>query len=221
MDPKLANLEYQRRGGLQRRWVARTALITAAVVAILTSIRMGPELWRRVQVMHWQRQCLDYQFPAGPVITADGKQQLTGPSQIRCWSEFDRLAGIQLRSNSIVFMHRLKTPGGVERLVVTNGGYAAGVGISFDAFAFQIEGMRDHHGSIYDHNYLLALSPMPFGVTSVIVYPGQVDPSDRSHFTFAIDTNLNRTIVDGWLRDLQGDIEIVLEERPPVPIPKP
>ena len=56
-----------------------------------------------------------------------------------------------------------------------------------------------------------------FGDTMKI-YSGQPDPLDHSHFTIELKTFAERFICDGWLRN---DDTVVLEPRPPVPIPVP
>lgn len=109
----------------------------------------------------------------------------------------------QDKAGGVAFIHRRRSRGGVERLVV----------VEYSQTAL---GPRGHLTAIYAENFTPAgwhpgevagksgsvgvvdLWPGPLPLT---LFAGQADPSDDSHFTIAFAAGGARGRIDGWLKD--------------------
>lgn len=212
-----------------RRWALR-ALIA---VVLLGLVAAAPSLWRRAQLVYWQRQCMSYtpapeqlafeRDPARPQHIIEEfpsvKYDLAGTSlepgtyfTLPAWERFYELAGGGLRSNGTLFVHRRTSPRGNTRLVAVDlvRAYASGELITA-ARVFSLGGLYRPPRELTAATIAPNAVPLNRPDAKIVrVFVGTPDPSDPSHFTIDYELDGQRHTLDGWLRD---DDTVVIESR--------
>jgi hypothetical protein len=243
------NLDYAPRPPLvQRRKFRRIIWILCFLFLFAAAALYAPQTWHRIQLLYWQRQCMNYTAPHDQIVfdndpTHTIKFQTLSPSAWKppvpamhsppAWQRFCSLyfpSG--LKSSGSAFLHLRQNSRGEKRLVAVN--------ISLANIPHSMIEWNSHvikPGSIwetpqesplrtagilcsswvtvfgYHDNKDSSTLILPFHVT---VFAGIPDSNDPSHFTFYYDTNNERKIIDGYLRD---DDDVLLEERRPTTQP--
>jgi hypothetical protein len=197
----------------RRVWTRDHALRLVVAAVGIAAVLVMPALWRRVQLIGWQRQCLSYSSPPTKVV-----YESTGPSStadlIAPWVSFHReVSGTRLRTNGTIFLHERQTQSGVRRLVaveVTRSVWPAQrVELRPAARLFTVGSHLRPPVEVLSQTNGGGL--LPFDASDTIrIYAGQPDPNDPSHFTVDYEVNGVRRTVDGWLRDPHT---IVIERR--------
>ena len=224
----------RRRSWHRRRRTRRWLILSAIAATLLTSFVWAPPLWRHAQLLYWQRQCLNYTAPPDQVVyesdpTAAAKllasskacrTDASGAAYLvpEAWESFySLLSPPGGRSQGTVFLHRLRRPDGVERLLAVDLIDADNPSM-FHASIFQpgtaitrprqvgnvmTMGMAIGGGDAF---VFAATRPSKWRR----VYAGRGDPADASHFTFVWESPFRRFMFDGWLLN---DDRFVLETR--------
>ena len=144
MATSVPQLDYAR-PRRRRRW-GRVAILCLILGCAGAVTHYHKPIWRRAQVVYWERQCMSYEPPAGAVTheadplraaallaagpdyerTPNGKGALLRP---RCWRNLEalmpRLAGLTnwmpspgvYDKPATLFLHERRSKGGVRRLV--------------------------------------------------------------------------------------------------------
>jgi hypothetical protein len=180
-----------------------------------------PPAWQRIQLFYWQHQCLNYSPPENAAVFTDQSSATSATLHDSinsvtplAWSRFYQLIsppGIQ--SEGTIFLHELIRPDGRTRLVA--------VDLNFDLqdAGHLIEARVFSTGSILHRPKQLGnycSRRFPFTPLDLVVFAGQPDPADRSHFTFKIREGSRNQIYDGWL---QNDDTVSIGERTPTTQP--
>ncbi|MDB5303396.1 MAG: hypothetical protein JWM97_945 [Phycisphaerales bacterium] len=117
------------------------------------------------------------------------------------WGDFYRLASPPGRNTgAVIFLHKLRSPAGHERLVGVDGFLSLGIaGLRLNACVFQPGTLFSRPEFVSDGvNYSLEeMGELP----ARRVYAGQLDPADPSHFTILYETAEGTGVIDGWLMD--------------------
>jgi hypothetical protein len=204
-------------------WLALAAVVIIAGFVALPFLRY-------LRVLQLQARCLDYQ-PASSSPVFDTRPAAL-PSLQRsdrnysngsingvpyvgyvppAWRNFVSTATSGSRAVAIPFLHRLRAPSGIERLVAVElvplATAPSGTLFSARVIAPGISGEppRELAGTTTSMN--CAVWP-PF--EELTIYPGTVDPANPDHFTIHVVSNGSSDLLDGWLRD---DNTVVLERR--------
>jgi len=113
-------------------------------------------------------------------------------------------------NGATLFLHKLRTPGGVTRLVRIVFGHCLAESYGNDFFILEAQTLDTDsvHATWIDVNYpaylkireiFCHLSP-----DHLIIYAGQIDPADASHFLIRYQSNGFDGVVDGRLVDSPG-----------------
>jgi hypothetical protein len=198
--------------------------------AIYGGDRWGPWLWRRVQFLHVQPQCMNYAAPPDVVVyetdPVEGQKLLDGGREyrshprtghvslgVRCWSLYPYLSEGGW-TEPLIFLHRRTDPYGAEKLVSIQMRDDWGC-VSFFPSTFTPGTLTAtpgvSHASPADP-VMLCLGDDPAAAAGLAdgvprrapdrlrVFAGQADPHDPSHFTIGYELNGVPGTVDGWLR---------------------
>jgi hypothetical protein len=206
-SPTPPTLEYAPLAPWHRRRGARRAMILATLLlAGLSAWRFAPGAWRHAQLLYWQDKCMNYTAPADQVVfsATDGSKLV--PEE---WTRFYELLSPPGQfSMGTVFLHERIAPNGNRRLVGVDVSSMADSSLQFTflyprAFvpgtAFSAPANCSHVSGGWIHFF-----------ESDKYYAGQVDDSDKSHFTLRLLRGQSETIIDGWLKD---DDLVLLEAR--------
>jgi hypothetical protein len=182
----------------RRRSWRRAVLAVIAATMLLLAWKLSPEIWRRAQLRYWQSQCLTFHAPPDTVVAAD-----RDPIPWQKYRRFVRAGAT--RSLGMIYLHEMQAPGGARRLVVVDSYKLGDLAVplarvfsvgSAGAPPVEVRGDTSPTCSI------------PFNST---IFFGQLDPQDRSHFTFRYVSPAGEPVTqDGWL---QHDDRLVIEER--------
>jgi hypothetical protein len=222
-----AQIDYAPPPAMRRgRGAMRIAIALAALSLLAGAVWVTPRAMRYGEVLYLQSQCMNYSPPAGQVVHATDPAQL--PSLLRNGSpyggsfatghaflvpqQYSAFAGRVKTASAFgtAFLHRRRSKSGNERLVAVNleilkvsptksMTFVASV---FDPAGF-VRGPRDVTTSTTGFGRSVLLAPSD----RYVVFAGQPDPSDESHFTIDVTLNGTRHTLDGWLRDDSVRIE--------------
>ena len=215
-----AELPYQ----LSPRWHTRRVLrrIVMPIVLLLVvgaAFTFGPPLYRHTQSLCWQRQCMTYTAVPGRVAYSDDPADLpsllgtggydtnalsAGPSRYvilrnGAWKQY---AGKALPQ---VFMHRRRSPGSNDRLVVVQ--FATFRGRAFDAFDLLVfTPYVERPSTVFSRTTGSGSGPAQLQMLrapgeGTRVVEGLADRQDPFHFTIDYVHNGTAGTVDGWLND--------------------
>ena len=215
------------------RWFRRVATLALAVVAAGACVRWGPAAWRRIQVLHLQRQCMTRHEPYDLVVLevdaeraralAAGQPAYRSVTQAGSWQpyayylppEWESFYAAHspsgLLSFGTVFLHERRTPSGRRRLVTVDFSSREFV----HGYNWPVQWRVFEPGSLLRPPRLLAsrqtdLHPAVGPNRLLRAYAGQVDWSDPAHFTVEVEHARGTTLFDGWLRD---DDTVLIEPR--------
>jgi hypothetical protein len=120
---------------------------------------------------------------------------------VPAWREFYRITSPPGRNTgAVIFLHKLRSPAGHERLVAVDGFLSIGIaGLRLNACVFQPGTLFSRPKFVSDAaNFSLEeIGELP----ARRVYAGQLDPADPSHFTVLYKTADGNGVIDGWLMD--------------------
>jgi hypothetical protein len=219
-----------------RRWIAATA----ALALIVTGLLYGRQAWHAARLLYWQRQCLNYAPPPTQVVYEEsfggggpGPPQgdfadLSTPDRRcfsrrrpRCWDAFEALSEDSIApSEPILFLHRLRTKSGVERLVVVTRylwppQYASMLNpwheYAFSIATYRTAPEREHARTGPPRGSRLE-ELIEYG-SSLRFYAGQLDAADPSHFTIDYEIDGQRGTIDGRLSD-DSSTDITIRDGP-------
>jgi hypothetical protein len=66
-SPQPHGLQYAADGRRKRRWLRRGSVVLVLATAFVTANYFHRPIWTQVQILYWQRQCLNYDEPPGHV----------------------------------------------------------------------------------------------------------------------------------------------------------
>jgi hypothetical protein len=210
------------------------AALAAAVVALAAGV---PWAWQRGTLLYWQRKCMNnrpgaaqvvyepsQQAAAGLVQTAGYVPVLIGPGRTAaawCPEAWRRLArspegaGMSPRVNATVFLGRVSSPAGGERLVSVDA-MVSGTGADDPALLLSVHVLRLgwlFAGPQEVTNPAVNLGRargVELGAKTTRLFAGQVDASDGSHFVIPFEREAKPGVIDGYLN---ADETVRLEAR--------
>lgn len=195
-------LDYAPRPRLWRKRFRRTVLAVLVLFLAAAGVCWYPDINFRIRLAYWQHQCMNHVISADKVIlTADPKlvpSLLQDPEYVqitadfasgplaayspRCFREYQRMAvPANTLGIAVIFMHRLKSPQGIERLVIAfDRGAASTRSLPEDSIEAVVIEPRRLFG---DLNPLGGLRRAFSDTSTFRFHPGLVDPTDPAHFT--------------------------------------
>jgi hypothetical protein len=120
---------------------------------------------------------------------------------VPAWRDFYRLASPPGRNTgAVLFLHKLRSPAGHERLVAVDGFLSAGSAhLRLASSVFTPATLFSRPQFVTDNaRYSLAEVGE---LQAERVFAGQLDPADASHFTILYETAAGTGVIDGWLKD--------------------
>jgi len=239
------SLEYAPGAPIRRRKRIRRIILLLLLLCVgLAGWRWGPAIKLHVELLYWQRQCMNYQIPPTVILWEQDPQKaatvlrqpnpdyepiLYSPGTVppfnsglfhpRALREFDTRASFPVTAGqSVVFLHERRTPSGKRRLVVV---YSSPWAHSTPEWAWRV-----YEPALFSKPKLLSTGQSPPDL-SYMMYsgyyiphrvglgPGQPDPADPSRFTFPLLSSSQQFgAYDGRLTD-QDTIEIKVRPRKP------
>jgi hypothetical protein len=177
------------------------------LLAALIAWRFAPMAWRQARLLYWQSKCMNYTAPADRVVfrLAENRDYI-----VEEWFRFYSLwSPPGFMSRATLFLHERLCPNGSRRLIAV-GLHIGNHGEMFwKAYVFSrgtaISRPRlcgEHYGSFGRGSDIL--------YDADVIYAGQPDASDASHFTLRLVIAGDERVLDGWLRD---NDEVVIEPR--------
>ena len=215
MTDDFRQLDYAPKPAALRSARMRRAALVAGVLVLLVGIAwLTPRAFRRLQIAHWQRQCLAYVAPPDQVIhetdpaeiprllapplnysgsLATGQAFLIPPAYRNLYVS---------QSVGTAFLHERATPQGQRRLVA----------VDLFGGGMQPNNAMTLNANVIDPATTSSRSMLTItrgdGTTITLqrgetlrVFAGQPDPVDPSHFTIDYVLNGTRNTLDGWLVD--------------------
>jgi len=223
-------LQYSPRPTWRRHPLGRHLLLGGVFLIALALYFRGPEVWRRVQLVYGQQQCLDHSLPADQSVyeeRPEAARELVNRLQYRStpagaayffdedWAQFNALlAPPGIAPNATLYLHRRQTPDGRSRLVAVELLTVRSIGAA-RALDFSVRviepGFLALPKDLSTGSGLVLGRVIVSANSSLRLFAGQSDPDNPSHFTieYQEDDARHRT-VDGWLRD---DDTVALEPR--------
>lgn len=232
---------YTRRRRI-RRTIAVLMLLAVVITTMITVRRYGPAVQARVRLLYRQRACMTYAAPADQVVfTNDPKlaapllaarftnvntmwwttPDLTGrrKTAVGLFAEqWERFASTWLQaaqSGAMLFLHERVTQSGERRVVAL-----LLFQRTYAKFEFAIES--------------ISIRPVPFWggmpasvdggnsasnelfrqpTENLVLYAGQPDAADESHFTIGYAVRTETGTIDGWLQD-DGNVRLAVRDGP-------
>jgi hypothetical protein len=224
-SPTPPTLEYAPPPPWHRRRGARRAMILATLVlAGLIAYRFAPMAWRQARLLYWQSKCMNYRAPADKVVFS--AWPFNGWKSADWESYYATYSPPGQRSDATLFVGERTAPNGNRRLVAvnavksgegrtTNDGYVLTGFLSGHARLFELgsAGTRP----VEKHQIQFPESHAGFVFREgIVVYAGQPDPADTSHFTIRAEVDGTGQLIDGWLTN---DDRVLLERRTTSPPP--
>jgi hypothetical protein len=179
------------RGGVFRR-------ITFAII-LLTFIASGwwwaPPVYKRIEMLYWQHQCMSYSPQPGQVIC-------------------DSKLSVKLVPYGTLFIHELRKPSGEPRLVVLDLRVVPFHGETIVvAMPHEFEPATLLHAAV-EHQESRQTGILDSSSRSFKVFAGAADQADPTHFTFRVDDDGNVKKYEGWLEE-DDSISIGEQKQPP------
>lgn len=166
-----APLDYARAPSSLRRNLRRAFLTIIIVAAATAGLKWGPVAWQQMQILYWQRQCMNYTAPPEMVVydeNADavknlpllpgyslrpganpsGKMNPPQPAAIFHPAVLDHflesIYGAPAQRGGVIFLGELKTPAGESRMVAIEYGDFAGMfyDLFWDGVNYQVLSFR-------------------------------------------------------------------------------
>jgi hypothetical protein len=218
MSRETTQLEYEpRKKSRSRQWWNRIVLTGVAGIVAFLAVTRGPAVWWQIRLLYWQWRSEDFSQPPNHVVLDfDLRRNVFYSSAAVSAPDNYRHFLYNGASSLVVFSHLLRSASGQERIVGVDFYPRSGGGLQMVyVSALQLGNIV---GAPVDTNQLCAGQSLPPFEKRLIVYAGQPDLRDHSHFTIDLDADDQRLHIDGWLRD---DGTVLFESRPPVPIPTP
>jgi hypothetical protein len=192
----------------QKRWFRRTVRIIVLLGIVAGIYFLGPPTWRWTQFLYWQNRCLGYTAPPNHVVFDYDVPNCTiksCDSQLAC-----SIIDPNFLGEGTVFLHEMRKPDGNTRLVwcgvYEDGSAAPRIILQHDCRELQfIPTMVKRFVPPTD------TIDIPKNCQRLKVFAGQLDPADRSHFTFDYDTDGARHTVDAWLNNQD---QLLISPRP-------
>ena len=226
---------------LHRRRRVRKYAIVATIIAVMIPIAWlaGPRAWRRVQIMYWQHQALNYSPPPDQIVLDDDPSEVTrllnqkhylasadGKAAFLFAKPWDRLYALWSPPgrwpSPTLFVHERKNSRGERRLVVVEGQIGTRVfergRTTFVQHADVVllstvtsldEEPRDRLRDA-ERSWNTDTAWPPLNSSPTRWWAGQTDSEDEGHFTISFEAAGARRIIDGWLLD---DDTVKLQER--------
>ena len=213
----------------RRRRIGRRVVMAVATLAVACAayLWVRPFVERRWQ-QYWHDRCAAYTAPADQVVLRAGPRDPARPrpparefidlssdqidlAQRRppsCWTRLARARPdiAPFQEVSPVFLHRRKAGQGPERLVClgrsTSWSADKGVLIYLEAvFSTPSDPVPLRRSSRAVMAIWDAKPEMLSGAGGLVLYAGQPDPDDESHFTIRYELGGVSGTIDGWLRE--------------------
>ncbi|MDB5293142.1 MAG: hypothetical protein JWL69_4383 [Phycisphaerales bacterium] len=128
------------------------------------------------------------------------------------WRDFYRLASPPGRNTgAVLFLHKLRSPAGHERLVAVDGFLSAGSARLRLARSVFTPAMLFSRPQFVTDDARFSLAELG-ELQAERVFAGQLDPADPSHFSILYETATGTGVIDGWLKD---DDSVKLEQHTP------
>ncbi len=167
-------------------------------------------LWAHGQIMWWQRACANYEMRSdGPLITTSGPSTGIALPLPGSWISYESSAsnappaGPARQFQTLAFLHRLRSPGGHERIVAARCiiMYLTSASV---LQAFQCEVVEPAEFWSLSSRPKIHLGRSSGGYPThrkIEVFGGRTDPADPAHFTIAYTVEGKPGTIDGWLND--------------------
>lgn len=193
-------LEYEpARRSQSRAWARRVMLIVAVCAAVIVAVRLGPHALRMYELNRLQNRCLDYRPDSQPALTIDRSTGKISGHVPPAWSQFYAMMSPPgLKSNGTLFLGRMHTPEGLERLVAVDLNatmHSVTLAVRMFEPGSLMRAPREMQLTVFDQTDIKVSGVSTFG-------QGVRDPSDSSHFTAGA--------IEGWIT---GDRTFVIEVR--------
>lgn len=225
-------IEYAQRLPWHQRRRARRIAVTLVLLAIgLCALRWGSDIWERANVWYWQRRCLrgnlgsddavyeSRSLEAAKALVGDasavGLYPLPTPA-LRAppadWLEFSKRANLFAAStvDAPVFLHRLRSPGGNDRLVYVSltASEALRIGSGLGPMV-AVEFLLRPRVIVPGTPLRLPVEISSQGTvgagvvsrSSVRVFPGKLDPKNPGRFTVRYEVDGKSAWFEGHLLD--------------------
>ena len=204
----------------------RVAIVVGALLLLAGIAWVTPRAFRRLQVTHWQRQCLDYAAPADRVVFDNDPAEIPKLLALPLPYQGSLAVGhaylippqyrklIVSQSVGTAFLHERITPQGEPRRVAVDlfGGTMPPPNntMMFNATVLDATSAARSARSMVTitrgDGASITLQPGD----KLRVFAGQPDPADASHFTIDYVLNGTRHTIDGWLK---ADGLVIIEVR--------
>jgi hypothetical protein len=215
-----AQLEYaQPLRWRQRKAFRRAAFAAALLLLILGSLKFLRPAWNHARLLHYQRRCLTHvEVPGTIVFDAANLTRKINADWERFYALFSPPGG---KHGATVFLHELRRPDGVTRLVAVEADLPASAMPRQLLLMFaplRLDSTVIVPGGLLEQPQLQSngswLTPFNFSDPSgLYLHAGQIDPANPSHFTIAFDYPDHSGTIDGWL---QPNDSILFELRDPL-----
>ncbi len=200
-----------RRKSLIRRITAICLVLLVLGVAGL----LWPAVSKRARLYYWGAQCARWTSDTGQLAGSFSQGQSDRMSVPVAWINFySLLSPPGLASRGTLLLHKLRSPGGTERLVgIDLYTLQNSAGVILLSIRSIDPGTFLHPPADVAKASATAVLVSDSAATTVRVFCARLDPSDSAHFSFDYSVDNNDFTRDGWLLD-DGTVKL------PGPTPK-
>lgn len=184
----------------RRRRLQRWLVAAAVILVVSVALPKAWTAWNQVVLIYWQRQCLDYTFPAN--------QPAAGLGTPTCYSRFIKAFG-QGNTGTVLFLHERSDLFGPQLISVTLDATASlrdGHPV-LNCDTFSPVSFRNNSRSWDKREAVCYMSP-----PQTQLFAGQVDPVHSDHFTIEYQVGEHRGTIDGWLLSYGAVLSVRPEE---------
>lgn len=231
-------LEYGKHSHRYRRWFLICAICLIGIV-ILYYWWHNANMSLKVKLLYWQNKCLNYNQPTTKIVinTTSSSEKYTSDQFNRSgsslaqaktstverpWVQFALAANISnndVRLGSTLFLHRLTTPNGDERLVHVRVRNPQNITSDF-TLAVYVEIVipatltTDIVGNAW-HTWVRDMNPAPMDghASTLKIYAGIPDPTDKSRFSCLYEIDGVSGTIDGQLCN-DNSVELRVRDGP-------
>jgi hypothetical protein len=181
----------------------RLAAVAGVLLIMLTCFLVGPKIDHQQALIRLQSQCMSFTTLAmQPVFRFDASAPASGtglpPASNRSpWSQFTGMLGGTYTWFPEAYLHQRRTPAGRKLLVclrIINGDEQ---GLLLEQNAVRPAGWLSYPKLLRTSTNRLSLPSKQ----TLVIYAGQSDPKDESHFTISYAADRKMGIIDGWVED--------------------
>jgi hypothetical protein len=189
----------------------RLAAAAVAFLLLMASFVILPWFSRHNELMRLQANCMRHAAPSTRVVSKFNSSSInsstTQPAAASPWTKFNGLLSGTYTAFPELYLHQRLTPAGERFLLCLRV-------INTDEEGLLLEQNVARPGGWLRNPKMIHMSMNHLSLPSAssrVIYAGQSDPNNASHFTISYSADARPGLIDGWLEN-DGTIRLELRQ---------